>query len=582
MKVAPRARGRRSGDGHGRAAGGRRARPGDGPLPARRAARSRRLRDRLRRPRRAPRAARRREGRAGDGAAPERAQREAVAVARLDHEGIVALFDAGEEDGCRYLVSELVEGRTLAQLEADAALSDRDVVRIGLALTDALAHAHDRGVIHRDVKPQNVIVPDEAGSRRGAAKLTDFGVAHLAGEDALTRTGDVVGTLAYMAPEQAAGTVVAEHADLYALGVVLYEAFARVHPVRAGSPTATARRIGTRARRRPRATAPTCRAASAPRSTARSCRSPGTAASSRTCSTRSSARCPRSPTRAGVAPHPLERRLPVLPPALGRIVAPAATGGLAFAALAGLTPEPAAAPLLVGAGAAALTAVLPRAGWLATTGAVAGLLAFSPAPRPGAAVLVLLLALAPALLLRADGRAWPLPAAAPLLGLAGLAGAYPALAGHAPRWTARAALGALGAWWVVLAEPLLERTLVLGPAPGTAARDSFDGAPGLTAGDVIAPAMSSGALLLAVLWGAAALVLPWLVRGRSLAADVVTATAWAAGTAAASAALAGRLGLPPPHGLVAGALAGALAVPPRWRCAAREASILRGMTSLDG
>ena len=140
-----------------------------------------------------------------EGTDPERAQREARAVARLDHEGIVALFDAGEEDGCRYLVSELVEGRTLAQLEADGALSDRDVLRIGLALTDALAHAHDRGVIHRDVKPQNVIVPDDAGSRRGAAKLTDFGVAHLTGEDALTRTGDVVGTLAYMAPEQASG-----------------------------------------------------------------------------------------------------------------------------------------------------------------------------------------------------------------------------------------------------------------------------------------------------------------------------------------------------------------------------------------
>ncbi len=106
-----------------------------------------------------------------DGVAPERAQREARAVARLDHEGIVALFDAGEQDGCRYLVSELVEGRTLAQLEAEGALSDRDVVRIGLALTDALAHAHDRGVVHRDVKPQNVIVPDEPGiaPRRGEA-----------------------------------------------------------------------------------------------------------------------------------------------------------------------------------------------------------------------------------------------------------------------------------------------------------------------------------------------------------------------------------------------------------------------------
>jgi len=149
-----------------------------------------------------------------DGAAPERAQREARAVARLDHDAIVALFDAGEEDGCRYLVSELVEGRTLAQLEAAGELSDRDVLRVGLALCDALAHAHDRGVIHRDVKPQNVIVPDAPSSRRGAAKLTDFGVAHLAGEDALTRTGDVVGTLAYMAPEQAAGAPVDERSDV--------------------------------------------------------------------------------------------------------------------------------------------------------------------------------------------------------------------------------------------------------------------------------------------------------------------------------------------------------------------------------
>ena len=96
------------------------------------------------------------------------------------------------------------------------------------------------------MKPQNVIVPDMPTSRRGAAKLTDFGVAQLAGEDALTRTGDVVGTLAYMAPEQAAGQPVDGRADLYALGLVLYEAFAGANPVSAGSPSATARRIGTR------------------------------------------------------------------------------------------------------------------------------------------------------------------------------------------------------------------------------------------------------------------------------------------------------------------------------------------------
>src|SRR5215208_4386793 len=339
----------------------------------------------------------------GDAPAPARAQREARAVARLDHDAIVALFDAGEQDGSRYLVSELVEGRTLAQLEAAGELSDRDVLRIGLALADALDHAHERGVIHRDVKPQNVIVPDAASSRRGAAKLTDFGVAHLVGEEALTLTGDIVGTLAYMAPEQAAGRAADERADLYALALVLYEALAGSNPVRGGSPTATARRIGTL--------------------------------------------LAVSDEGGRIAPHPLERRIPVLPPAIGRLVAPAAAGALVWAGLAELTPEPSLQPPLAAAAALALVAVLPRAGWLLAAVATAVALALGPAPRPGAAVLVAALAAGPPLLLRSDGRAWSLPAAAPVLGLLGLAGAYPALAGRAPRWSVRAALGALGAWW---------------------------------------------------------------------------------------------------------------------------------------
>ncbi len=111
-----------------------------------------------------------------------------------------------------YLISELVHGRTLAQLIAARSLSDDDVLDIGVALACALSHAHARGVIHRDIKPQNVLIPDERDERApsqegflGAAKLTDFGGASLAGEDALTRTGDVLGTLAYMAPEQSEG-----------------------------------------------------------------------------------------------------------------------------------------------------------------------------------------------------------------------------------------------------------------------------------------------------------------------------------------------------------------------------------------
>ena len=109
-----------------------------------------------------------------------------------------------------------------------------------------MAHAHARGVIHRDIKPQNVLVPHRVEGAAGAAKLTDFGGAALAGEDALTRTGDVLGTLAYMSPEQSEGREASEESDLYSLALVLYEALCGYNPVRGATPAATARRIGAR------------------------------------------------------------------------------------------------------------------------------------------------------------------------------------------------------------------------------------------------------------------------------------------------------------------------------------------------
>jgi serine/threonine protein kinase len=134
---------------------------------------------------------------------PERAEREAQAAARLSHPAIVTLYETGSDDEACYLVSELVRGSTLGDLLTEGALSDRDVVIIGATLCEALAHAHARGVIHRDVKPGNVMVCEQHGDGAPTAKVCDFGIARIVGGEALTLTGDVVGTLAYMAPEQA-------------------------------------------------------------------------------------------------------------------------------------------------------------------------------------------------------------------------------------------------------------------------------------------------------------------------------------------------------------------------------------------
>ena len=135
----------------------------------------------------------------------ERAAREALAAARLSHPAIVALYEACAAGEDFYLISELVDGDTLASLIRSDELDDEEILEIGLALTAAIAHAHARGVIHRDIKPHNVLVPHRVEDVAGAAKLTDFGGATLAGEEALTRTGDVLGTLAYMSPEQSEG-----------------------------------------------------------------------------------------------------------------------------------------------------------------------------------------------------------------------------------------------------------------------------------------------------------------------------------------------------------------------------------------
>ncbi|MGH2914431.1 MAG: serine/threonine-protein kinase, partial [Solirubrobacteraceae bacterium] len=175
-----------------------------------------------------------------------RFEREARAAARLSHPAIVTLYEAAVDDEGAYLVSELVRGVTLGRLLDEGRLSDRDIVEVAIALCDALEHAHGHGVVHRDIKPSNVLVPERQNGAGPAAKLTDFGVASVAGGGSLTRTGDVLGTLAYMAPEQAAGIQAGPAADLYSLALVIYEALTGVNPLAGASGSTSQRRRGMR------------------------------------------------------------------------------------------------------------------------------------------------------------------------------------------------------------------------------------------------------------------------------------------------------------------------------------------------
>jgi serine/threonine protein kinase len=150
----------------------------------------------------------------------ERFRREARSVAKLAHPNIVTVIDRGEENGRQFIVFEYIAGENLKQLVDRAGrLPIRRAVELGLEIARALAFAHDQGLIHRDVKPQNVLLNGD-----GEAKVTDFGIARsLDVEHGMTQTGTVLGTSNYIAPEQASGRPVDAHTDVYSLGVVMYE-----------------------------------------------------------------------------------------------------------------------------------------------------------------------------------------------------------------------------------------------------------------------------------------------------------------------------------------------------------------------
>lgn len=162
----------------------------------------------------------------------DRATREARAAAQLGHPHIVTVFELAEDEDEVYLVSELVQGDTLTCRIADGSLSDRDCLDVALQVLDALDHAHQRGVIHRDIKPDNIMLAGDGPLR---VKVMDFGIAQLENTQRITRQGDVVGTISYMSPEQADGFTVDSATDVYSAALTLYECLSGSHPFRGGT-----------------------------------------------------------------------------------------------------------------------------------------------------------------------------------------------------------------------------------------------------------------------------------------------------------------------------------------------------------
>lgn len=446
------------------------------------------------------------------GADARRILREAQAAARLNHPGIVTLYELGSQEGSALLVSELVDGATLAELAQAGDLSDRDVAAFGMDVCDALAHAHARGVIHRDVKPQNVIVQVDAGAGRHA-KLMDFGIASLSGATALTAPGEVVGTLAYMAPEQAEGEQVGEAADVYSLALSLYECWAGVNPVARESPARTAREIGT----------------PLPRLTEYRPDLPqGLTACVDAC----------------LDPEPLRR------PALSALRRELE---LQLAALDDSAAVPAGTQQRRGErSAVALRAVqlLALCAWALGVTAISVF-----AGRPGLALVLGALSI-PAILV-ASRLPWAAaPVLAPALGAISAGAIYPVIAGSRGTALERAVLGALGWCWLLAAAATLDvgsRLGLVGAAPRGWGRSTAT-----AASSVLEPLLQPQALLGAAVFAAAAVLLGFVLRLSHAALALLGALLWAAGLDAALGTVAdGRLASRP---ALIGAAAGAAVV----------------------
>jgi len=166
--------------------------------------------------------------------------KEARAIGRLSHPNIVAVYDVGEDQGTIYLTMEYIEGRSLAEIIKEKKVNVHELKEWTIQIADALNYAHNKGIVHRDIKPSNIIVQKD-----GHIKITDFGIAHIEDPNALqqTQAGEILGTPAYMSPEQVLGEKVDGRSDLFSLGIILYEALTQKKPFKGDTLTAIFKEI---------------------------------------------------------------------------------------------------------------------------------------------------------------------------------------------------------------------------------------------------------------------------------------------------------------------------------------------------
>ena len=448
-----------------------------------------------------------------------RIRREAQAAARLNHPGIVTLFEFthhefGPEGGRAFLVSELIEGDTVRDLIDRQLLSDREIAEVGADVCEALDHAHARGVVHRDIKPANLMLPH----RDGGARLMDFGIARLLDGDDLTATGDVLGTLSYMSPEQAEGLDVGPPGDVFSLALTLYEAWTGRNPRRRLTPGATARALGEEV---PPLSASRPDLPVGLSDVVDSCldfdpefrpgiEQLGTVLEESLCHLDDSVR--------GVDPFPAVARSPF---GLGgdidaaRAGTAAVAGGMTATAMIVSGQADAGSVGLLALAVSVLSLLSPRLGFVAAGAGLAAWLNFA-AGMGGAAFGAALLIAVPALVVRGSGRILAVIPLAPILGTVGLAPAVPALAALAAHRRDRVTVAVAGLTLTALAEAVTGRGLLFGRF--AEAPSGWEQSVPAFLADLFLPVVTSSTYLVAlVVWLTIAVVLGAVVarvRGR--------------------------------------------------------------------